>query len=79
MTLERRHQYRSSVFILNLEQFSRHILVLQSLTLHSLLLAGTDDIANKTSQNIFFPFNFAITKICAAIHLTEDETRTGGI
>ena len=33
----------------------------------------------KVSQNNFFPFNFAITEICAAIHLTEDETRMGGI
>ena len=27
----------------------------------------------------FFPFNFAIGRICAAIHLIEDETRMGGI
>ena len=27
----------------------------------------------------FLPFNFAITKICVAIHLAEDGTRMGGI
>ena len=27
----------------------------------------------------FFPFNFAITKICVAICLVEDGTRMGGI
>ena len=27
----------------------------------------------------FLPFNFRITKICAAIRLAEDETRMGGI
>ena len=27
----------------------------------------------------FLPFNFAITKICVAIHLPEDGIRMGGI
>ena len=27
----------------------------------------------------FLPFNFAITKICVAMRLAEDETRMGGI
>ena len=27
----------------------------------------------------FFPFNFAITKICVAISLAEDGKRMGGI
>ena len=26
----------------------------------------------------FFPFNFAITKICVAIRIAEDGTRMGG-
>ena len=49
------------------------------LTLNRKFLAETDDITNKASQNNFFPFNFAITKICVAIHLAEDRTRMDGI
>ena len=37
-------------------------------------------MTNKASENkIFFPFNFAITKICVVIRLAEDGTRMGGI
>ena len=81
-TLEWRHQHRSSVFILNLEQFSHLILVLQLLTLNRSLnssLQGRMISQTKPLTMIFFPFNFAITEICDAIHLTEDETRMGGI
>ena len=34
---------------------------------------------NDISKKIFFPFNFAITKICVVIRLAEDGTRMGGI
>ena len=66
------------VFILNLEQFSHVILVLQLLNLNRQFLVGTDDITNKASQNKIFPFNFAIAN-CVAIRLAEDGTRMGGI
>ena len=52
--LERRHWHRFSVFILNLEQFSHLIPVLQLLTLNRQFLAGTNDITNKPSQNKTF-------------------------
>ena len=74
---ERGHSHRSSVFILNLEQFSHLTLVFQLLTLNKYFLVGTDNITNKASQKIIsiLPFNCAITKICVVIRLAEDGTR----
>ena len=69
-------QTSSSVFIINLEQFSHVIHVLHFLTLNRQFLIGMDDITKKASQNkIFFPCNFSIMKICVAIRLAEDGTR----
>ena len=59
----------------NIEQLSHLILVLKLLNLNRKVLAGTNDITNKNSQNQIFLFNFAITKICVAIRLPEDGTR----
>ena len=54
-TLGQRRWHRSSVFILNLEQFSHLILPFQLLNLNRSFLVGTDDITSKASQkNIFF-------------------------
>ena len=73
-------QTSSSVFIINLEQFSHVIHVLHLLTLNRQFLIGLDDITKKASQNeIFFPCNFSIMKICVAIRLAEDGTRMGRI
>ena len=55
----------SSAFILNIKEFSHRFLSVSNF-----------------EQVIFcwkFPFNFAITKICVAISLTDDGTRMGGI
>ena len=78
---ERGHSHRSSVFILNLEQFSHLTLVFHLLTLNKYFLVGTDNITHKVSQKITYilPFNCAITKICVVICLAEDGTRMGGI
>ena len=55
----------SSAFILNIKEFSHRFLSISNF-----------------EQVIFcwkLPFNFAITKICVAISLTDDGTRMGGI
>ena len=73
-TLEWCHWHRSSVFILNLEQFSHLILVLQFWIGNSLLgrmISQTKPLKIK----YLFPFNFGITKICVAIFLARDGTR----
>ena len=44
------------------------------------MFAGKDHIINTTFETRFsLPLNFAITKICVAIRLAEDVTKTGGI
>ena len=76
------HQWhRFSISILNLEQFSHLIFVLQLLTLNRQFLAGTNDITNKASKKkkTFGSFNFAITRICVEVRLAEGGTRTGDI
>ena len=52
--LERCYWHRSSGFILNLEQISHLILVLQLLTLNRQFLVGANDITNKAYQNKIF-------------------------
>ena len=63
-----RHWHHSSVFILDLEQFSHLNLVFRDETKQAL-----------SKQNLFFPIYFAITKICVVIVLAEDRTRMEGI
>ena len=62
------HWHHSSVFILDFEQFSHLNLVLRNETKQAL-----------SKQNLFFPINSAITKICVVIVLAEDGTRMEGI
>ena len=79
-TLEWRHWHRSGVLILNFEQFLDLFLMLQLLTLNRWLLAGMLISQTKPLKiKSFVPLNFAITNICVAICLAEDETRMGGI
>ena len=57
-----------NIDILNIEQLSHLILVLKLLTGNSLLgrmISQTKTLKIKS----FLPFNFAITKICVAIHV----------
>ena len=63
---------------LNIEQISHFITVLKFLTLNRQFLAAIN-ITNKNSQNEFFFFFFAITKICVAMRLADGGTRMGGI
>ena len=70
---------RSNVFILNFEQLSHLVLVLQLLTLNR-FLAGKKISQTKSLQiKSFLPFNLAITKISVPIRLAEDGTRMGDI
>ena len=65
-----------NIVIINIEQLSHIIIVLKFLTLKRQFLAATN--ITKTLK-IFFPFKFAITKICVAMRLAGDRTRMGGI
>ena len=56
--------------IVNIDTLSYLIFVLKLLTLNK-----TKTLKIKS----FLPFNFAITKICVAIHLAEDGTRMDSI
>ena len=79
-TLEWRHWHRSGFLTLNFEHFSHLIIVAQLLTLNRQFLAGTLISQTKLPKmESFVPLNFAITKICVAMCLAEDETRMGGI
>ena len=79
-TLEWRHWHRSSVLILNFEQFSPLVLVLQLLTLNRQFLAGPLISQTRPPKiKSLVPLNFAISKICVAKCLAEDERRMGSI
>ena len=73
-TLERCHWHRSSVFILNLEQFSHLILFFKQ------VIPCTDGCHHKqkaSQKNIFF--HLTITETCVVMCLAEDGSRMGGI